>query len=259
MKTKVILFLFLANILLIACKPTGNKQNEKQENIAIEEQDTLTPEEQEFLASLDSVMDSYEEEVIVVVNKFDKPDKTDEPDNMEGLITIVDTRNGERYSDAPREYIKYEDLPDSLNVIIKTAKEFAFWYGENRQKLAQGKLIKYSDSLGYYVFDMNHGNFYLQTLKETGLVSDSLISYLRNMFLKDQIEFEKDKLGRDTDGPIGYVADILTNWQEQPPTIDTNEFIVYEISLRSNTIRIYPEYSGITLIYEKGHWLVLGY
>ena len=54
---------------------------------------------------------------------------------MEGIITIVDTRNGESYSDAPREYIKYEDLPDSLNVIIKTAKEFAFWYGENWQKL----------------------------------------------------------------------------------------------------------------------------
>jgi len=256
MKTKIILSLFLAGILLITCKPTSNKQNEGQESVVTEEQESLTSEEQEYIDSLNAIIDSYEEEVIVVVKKFDKPAKSDD---MEGLIEIVDTRNGESYSEAPREYIKYEDLPDSFNVIINTAKEFAFWYGENWQKLEQDKLFKYSDSLGYYIFDMNHGNFYLQTLKETGLVSDSLISSLRNMFLKDQIEFEKDKLGIDTDGPIGYPADILTNWQEDPPSIDTNEFIVNEISLESNTIRIFPDYSGITLIYEKGHWLVLGY
>ena len=74
MKTKKILILFLACILLIACKPTSNKQNERQESIVTEEQDSLTSEEQEFLASLDSVMDSYEEEVIVVVDKNRKSD-----------------------------------------------------------------------------------------------------------------------------------------------------------------------------------------
>jgi len=74
MKTKKILILFLACILLISCKPTSKKQNEGQESIVTEEQDSLTSEEQEFLASLDSVMDSYEEEVIVVVDKNRKSD-----------------------------------------------------------------------------------------------------------------------------------------------------------------------------------------
>jgi len=257
MKTKVILFLFLANMMLIGCKPNSSKQIEGQESVVTEEQDSLTQEEQEFLASLDSVMDSYEEEVIVVVNKFDKPDKTDEPEKMEGLITIVDTRIVKRYSDAPREYIKYEELPDSLKIMIKTAKDFAVWYGINHEVLAQHKLFKYSDSLGYYVFDMEHGDYYLNTIQETGLVSDSLIRYFRNMFLESKVELEKDKLGRETDGPIGYVADIILRGQDTPPIVDTNDYVVYTISIGSNSIRVTSNYNSVSLINENGEWLVL--
>ncbi len=71
MKTKNILTIFLAGILLIGCKPASNKQNEKQESLTPEERESLAPEYQDFFDSLDAALESYEEEVIVVVDKRD--------------------------------------------------------------------------------------------------------------------------------------------------------------------------------------------
>ena len=170
-------------------------------------------------------------------------------------ITIRDRRNGISYDEAKLDDINYENLPDSFKIMIKTVKKFEAWYGENHEILAQHKLFKFSDALGYYIFDMEHGNFYLNTLQETGLVSDSLIKYFRNMFLDSQADLEKEKQGYETDGPIGYVADIITGWQEDPLRIDTSDYIVDEISIGDNSIRV----NSVYLIYENGHWLVLGY
>jgi hypothetical protein len=174
-----------------------------------------------------------------------------------GKIKIEDYRNAKSPEEPKIEYVLYKTLPDSFKIMIETAKKFVVWYGSNHEKLAQDKLVKYSDSLGYYIFDMSHGDFYLKKLKETGLVSDSMISHYRKMFLETQAEFEKDKLGRETDGPIGFEYDIITGWQETPPEYKMEDISIEGITIyaKSPTI-IRLSYIGISLIYENGKWLV---
>ena len=173
-------------------------------------------------------------------------------------IKIEDYRNTGSDKEPKIEYVLYENLPDSFKIMIETVKKFKVWYGNNHEKLDQDKLVKYSDSQGYYIFNKNHGDFYLKTLKETGLVSDSMISQYRKIFLTAQADFEKDKLGLETDGPIGFVYDIITGWQETPPKCKMEDISIEGITIYSKSptiIRI--SYIGISLIYENGKWLIV--
>lgn len=258
MKTKKILTLFFAVIWLIACKPTSNKQNERQESIVTEEQDSLTTEEQEFLASLDSVMDSYEEEVIVVVNKSDKYDKTNEPDDKEGMIKIIDVRNVDDFSDAVEIFIPDTMLVDSLRMIAKTAETFIKWYINDNCPIDQDKLFTFSETLGYYIFDMKYGEFYIKELQKTGIVSDSLIRSLRRYFEQSKVNMETMKLGYETDGVIGYDADIIFNSQDLPTPLTVQKMKIKSFAFWDENISVtFDCGSAVRLFYENGDWKII--
>jgi len=258
MKTKKILILFLACILLIACKPTNNKQNERQESIVTEEQDSLTTEEQEFLASLDSVMDSYEEEVIVVVDKNRKSDKPVVPDDKEGFITIIDARNGERFSDVPREYINDTLLIDSLQKIAKTAEKFIKWYLSENCPINQSKLFAFSDSLGYYIFDVEYEKYYLKELQNTGVVSDSLIRSLSKTFEQIKVNLENEKFGPEPDGLSDYDVDIIFNSQDIPDPFLEPDLKIKSFNFWGSNISVrFSGGSAARLIYENGDWKII--
>jgi len=258
MKTKKILFLYIAGVLLIACKPTSNKQIEGQESVVTEKQDGLTAEEQECKEYFDSILDSYEEEVIVVVNKSDKYDKMDEPDDKEGFITIVDKRNGERYSEAPREYINDTLLIDSLQKIAKTAETFIKWYINDNCPIDQDKLFTFSETLGYYIFDMKYGEFYIKELQKTGIVSDSLIRSLRRYFEQSKVDMETMKLGYETDGVIGYDADIIFNSQDLPTPLTVQKMKIKRFDFWGENISVtFDCGSAVRLFYENGEWKII--
>ena len=187
---------------------------------------------------------------------FDIPKNTDllvSLDNT-GIVEIRDFRNTESSKNGKTEYVFYENLPDSFKTMIETAKKFEVWYSNNDgKKIDQDKLVKYSDSLGYYIIDMNYGDYYLKTLKETDLVSDSLISQLHNAFLNSQVYYETNKLGPETDGPIGFEADLITNDQESLIPTKIEDISIGRITIFSNGS---ISCGWVQLINENGNWLV---
>jgi|GEM_PF-2036168 len=256
MKTKIILSIFLAVILIIACKPASNKQKEGQESLALEKQESLTVEEQEYFDSLDAVIESYEEEEIVVVNKYEKIDKADESENMEGLIKIVDVRNVDDYSDAVENFIPDSMLVDSLRVIANTAETFIKWYINDSCPINQDMLFTFSETLGYYIFDSSYGDYYLKELQETGVVADSLIRSLRRRFVQSKTEMETMKLGAETDGVIGYEADIIFYSQDMPDPFRVKEMKLKDFDIYDNKISVWLGIAVVYLIYENGEWKV---
>ena len=109
-------------------------------------------------------------------------------------IIIEDHRNRRTTNEVIKSTKLIDELSDSLVSMAKTAEKFIKWYISDSSPIDQDKLITYSDPLGYYIFDTNYGEYYLNEFQNTEIVSDSLIQWLKNVFEQSKADYEYEKI-----------------------------------------------------------------
>lgn len=223
MKTKSLLIILGVSIGAITCK-TGNKEHNNLVSSTIQLETKLP------------IKPSY---------------KPHNPENKSDLIKI------KVYNEADDEFVKNtinsSELSDTLrNTAIRAAK-FVKWYINDSCPIDQDKLFTFSDSLGYYIFDSNYGYYYINELQKTALVSENLMQKLTKYFEESKIDMKIKKLGSETDGAIGYEADIIFNGQDLPAPFQVQEMKIKRIIIWSvDNVTIGFGVASVDLIYENG-------
>jgi len=235
MKTRKLFLLILVSAILTACTPKKNDENK-------------------IINTLDSIKAVMENNG----NKKSMEEDLVDIESSKHLIKIRDYRKCENNSDVKNEYVNESELPDSLFEIAAIAEKFIKWYINDSCPIDQDKLFTFSDFSDYYIFDSEYGKYYLKELKNTKVVSDSLVRRLRKHFEQSRIDMENKMLGSETDGIIGYEADIIFNGQDLPLPIQVKEmklesFVFY----RTNEMSVGFDGVSAELIYEKGEWKII--
>ncbi|MBN1251007.1 MAG: hypothetical protein JXR51_04805 [Bacteroidales bacterium] len=195
---------------------------------------------------------------------YEKLDRIEKKNNEtvksieEDKVKMEDCRHTDNYENCTETYISYDEVADSVKEAYNVVIKFLTWYNKNYKKLDQDKLVTYSDSCKYYIADKKHADFYIKTIESTNLVSEGFINSLKKEFKNFGDYFEKEKLDKDTDGPIGYEADIIYNSQDSPYYDDFSSSKLTDFTLYKDKIAVsgYPA-SYVTLVKNKqGNWLI---
>ncbi len=175
------------------------------------------------------------------------------------IIKVLDHR--ETIVDVVDKDIAINKLADSLKSLIQKSGEFCHWYVDNYEKLNQKEIIVFNDSLGYYEFNVDIADIFLEKIKKSGYVSNNLIEMYKERFYEyNQVLTSKQITNRD--------ETFITNFTQQDAFFNEYEFTVPDKEnieeIKPESIEIYDDLIivwffpniPVYLVQENNEWLV---
>lgn len=93
-------------------------------------------------------------------------------------IKYIDCRNISGHKKCEEKMISFKDLSKDEKNALNTVVEFYLWYCENNYSLNQDKFFSLHKEKGYYSYDLEYIEEYLDKFKRSGFVSDSFLNNL---------------------------------------------------------------------------------
>jgi len=129
----------------------------------------------------------------------------------------------------------------------------------NVKNLNQDGLVRYSDSCGYYIINKSHVYFYINSFKNTNFVSENFINILKDEFDSFGNYLEEEKLDLESDGMIGFEADLIYKEQDVDYNIDLSQIKLDEIKIFKDKLEIITDNPFFFVNFSKsnkGRWLI---
>ncbi|MBI9056092.1 MAG: hypothetical protein JEY96_19885 [Bacteroidales bacterium] len=177
----------------------------------------------------------------------------------EGKIKMTDCTHDENGENCIEKYVTMNKVDKTVKEVFNISIEFIGWYNSHVSELNQGALFTFSDSCNFYILDEKHANFYLNSFANTNMVSDNFIEKLREDFYSYDKWLKDEKLNIETDGVIGYEADLIYNNQDNNYYFDLNAIGLDEFILYENRIEIILKNPLLFISFikdEKNNWVI---
>jgi len=174
-------------------------------------------------------------------------------------IKMIDCTESKDDDNCIEKYVAMDKINDEVISALKSTMLFYEWYNKNAVNLNQDGLVKFSDSLGFYIFDKAHADSYISAFVNTNLVSKGFVNNLKKQFDSYDVWLNNEKINKSYEGPVGFEVDLIHQNQDVDYNMDFGEIKLDEFKISKDRIELISAEPMLFISFVKdsdGNWKI---
>jgi hypothetical protein len=174
-------------------------------------------------------------------------------------IKMIDCTESKDEENCIEKYVAMDKINDEVISALKSTVVFFEWYNKNAVRLNQDGLVKFSDSLGFYIFDKVHADSYISAFSNTNRVSKGFVNNLKKQFESYDVWLNNEKIDRSYEGPVGFEVDLIYQNQDVDYNMDLGAIKLDEFKISKDRMELITAEPMLFISFVKdidGNWKI---